>query len=165
MPINRYIEMIKRMDWVLFAAMTALAVGSVFFIYSASYSASGPATAHHARLPIYQMQMVWFGVGLLVYLAAALVDYRLICQWATVWYVIALGMLVLVLVAGVKVYGARRWLGLGSFGIQPAEVAKLATLVAISYYLFHRTLEARRQLSTVWVAFVVAGAPLVLIML
>ncbi len=165
MPINRYIEMIKRMDWVLFAAMTALAVGSVFFIYSASYSALGPATAHHARLPIYQMQMVWFGVGLLVYLAAALVDYRLICQWATVWYVIALGMLVLVLVAGVKVYGARRWLGFGSFGIQPAEVAKLATLVAISYYLFHRPLEARRRLNTVWVAFVVAGAPLVLIML
>jgi rod shape determining protein RodA len=76
-----------------------------------------------------------------------------------------MGLLVLVLVAGVKVYGARRWLGFGHFGIQPAEIAKLATLVAISYYLFHRTLEARRQLSTVWVAFVVAGVPLVLIML
>src|SRR6266403_1706392 len=165
MPINRYIEMIKRMDWVLFAAMTALAVGSVFFIYSASYSASGPATAHHARLPIYQMQMVWFGVGLLVYLAAALVDYRLICQWATVWYVIALGTLVLVLVAGVKVYGARRWLGWHGFGIQPAESAKLATLVALSYFLFHRTLESRREFSTVWLTLVMIGVQFVLIML
>jgi rod shape determining protein RodA len=165
MLINRYLDMIKRMDWVLFSAMVALAVGSVFFIYSASYSVSGPTATHHGRLPIYQMQMVWFGVGLLVYLASALVDYRLICQWATVWYVFALGLLVLVLVAGVKVYGARRWLGFGSFGIQPAEIAKLATLVAISYYLFHRTLETRRQLSTVWVALLVAGVPLVLIML
>jgi rod shape determining protein RodA len=164
MLINRYLDMIKRMDWILFSTMVALAVGSVFFIYSASYSALGPAV-HHGKLPIYQMQMVWFGVGLLVYLAVALVDYRLICQWATVWYVIAMGMLMLVLVAGWKVSGARRWLGVGSFGIQPAEVAKLATLVAISYYLFHRTLETRRQWSTVWVALAVAGAPLVLIML
>ena len=76
----------------------------------------------------------------------------------------ALGLLVLVLVAGVKVYGARRWLGLGSFGIQPAEIAKLATLVAISYYLFHHTLQSRRELKTVWVV-VVIGAPFVLIML
>ena len=62
-------------------------------------------------------------------------------------------------------YGARRWLGLGSFGIQPAEIAKLATLVAISYYLFHHTLESRRELSTVWVVLAITGAPLVLIML
>ena len=74
-------------------------------------------------------------------------------------------MLILVLVAGHKIYGARRWLGFGGFGIQPAEIAKLATLVAISYYLFHRSLETRRQFSTVWIAFMVAGAPLVLIML
>src|SRR5882672_10868726 len=141
MPINRYLDTIKRMDWMLFGAMVSLAVGSVFFIYSASYSALGSAGAHPGKLPTYQMQMVWFGVGLLVYLAAALVDYRLICQWATVWYVFALGSLVLVLVAGHTMYGARRWLGFGGFRIQPAEVAKLATLVAISYYLFHRPLE------------------------
>src|ERR1700723_1588561 len=84
MWISRYLEMIKRMDWVLFGAMVALAVGSVFFIYSATYSVSGPAATDHGRLPIYQMQMVWFSVGLLIYLGSALVDYRLICQWATV---------------------------------------------------------------------------------
>ena len=74
------------------------------------------------------MQIVWFGVGLVVYVAVALVDYRLMCQWATVWYAMAVGLLVLVSVARQKVYGARRWLGWGSFGIQPAEIAKLAVM-------------------------------------
>src|SRR5580700_6712013 len=160
MQIEKSLGMIKRMDWLLFGAMAALAIASVFFIYSASYHGPGQPMPG-----FYKMQMVWFSVGLLVYLAAALVDYRLICQWATVWYVFALGLLVLVLAAGVKVYGARRWLGLGSFGIQPAEIAKLATLVALSYYLFHRTLETRRQLSTVWMALMMSAVPLVLIML
>ena len=122
MPINRYLESFKRMDWLLLGAMVLMAVGSVFFIYSASYRGPGQPMPSY-----YKMQMVWFGVGLAVYLAVALVDYRLICQWATVWYVLAIGLLLLVLAAGAKVYGARRWLGWGSFGIQPAEVAKLAT--------------------------------------
>lgn len=160
MKIKYYIELVRRMDWLLFSAMAALAVASVLFIFSASYHGPGQPIKD-----FYKMQMVWFGVGLLIYLASALVDYRLICQWATVWYAFALGLLVLVLVAGVKVYGARRWLGLGSFGIQPAEIAKLATLVAISYYLFHHTLQSRRQLKTVWVTVAMMSVPFMLIML
>src|ERR1051326_4295188 len=86
MQIKQYIGMIKRMDWLLFGAMVILAVASVFFIYSATYSGAGSTGVHHDRLPMYQMQIIWFAVGLLVYLAATFVDYRLICQWATVWY-------------------------------------------------------------------------------
>jgi rod shape determining protein RodA len=63
------------------------------------------------------------------------------------------------------VYGARRWLGFGRFGIQPAEIAKLATLLAISYYLFHHTRESGRQWGAVAVALALTAAPLVLIML
>ena len=160
MRIRDSIDLIRRMDWLLFGAMVALAVGSVFFIYSASYRGPGLAMP-----TFYRMQMVWFGVGLLLYMVVALMDYRLICQWATVWYVFAVGLRVLVLVAGVKVYGARRWIGLRSYGIQPAEIAKLATLVAISYYLFHRPLESRRRFSTLYIPLLVTVVPLVLIML
>jgi rod shape determining protein RodA len=160
MRIKRYLELLRRMDWLLFAVMVLLAVTSVLFIYSASYHGPGQPIKD-----FYRMQIVWFGCGLLIYLAVSLVDYRLICQWATVWYVIALGLLVLVLVAGYKVYGARRWLGIGRFGIQPAEIAKLATLLAISYYLFHHPRESRRQWESVAGALAMTAAPLVLIML
>jgi rod shape determining protein RodA len=160
MQIKRSMAMIKRMDWLLFGTMAALAVVSVFFVYSASYRPPPQPMPN-----FYKMQTAWFVVGLSLYLVVALVDYRLICQWATIWYAIALGLLLLVLVNGIKVYGARRWLGWHGFGIQPAETAKLATLVALSYYLFHRTRESRRQSSIVWVALAMMGAPFVLIVL
>jgi len=160
MQIKRSMEMIKQMDWLLFGAMAALAVVSVFFVYSASYR-----PPPQPMPGFYKMQMMWFTVGLSLYLVVALVDYRLICQWATIWYAIALGLLLLVLIDGIKVYGARRWLGWHGFGIQPAETAKLATLIALSYYLFHRTRESRREFSIVWVALAMMGAPFVLIML
>jgi len=112
----------------------------------------------------HRQQMVWFAAGLALYIAVMAVDYRLICQWATVWYVLAILALVVVLMIGVKVYGARRWLGWGRLGIQPAEVAKLAVIVALAYYLFHRTLEQRRGWSTVMGAIALIGMPLLLIL-
>ncbi len=146
------------MNWVLFGAMALMATLSILFIYSASYRGPG------VPMPdFYKMQMVWFGVGLVLYLVLALVDYRVICQWATIWYVLAVGSLVLVLVVGAKVYGARRWLGVGSLGIQPVEIAKLAIIVAVAYYLFHRPAEMRQRWSTVWTVLLMVGMPQALI--
>jgi rod shape determining protein RodA len=160
MRIERELALLKRMDWLLVAAMMVLAAGSVLFVYSASYRGPGQPMPDY-----YRMQMVWFGVGLVLYAVAALVDYRLICQWAGLWYVLGVGMLVLVLVVGTKVHGARSWFGWGGLGIQPAEFAKLAVIVAVSYYLFHRTPEARRRWRTVWAALVLVAVPAGLILL
>ena len=156
--MKHYIQLLARMNWVLFGAMALMATLSILFIYSASYRGPG------VPMPdFYKMQMVWFGVGLVLYLVLALVDYRVICQWATIWYVLAVGSLVLVLVVGAKVYGARRWLGVGSLGIQPVEIAKLAIIVAVAYYLFHRPAEMRQRWSTVWTVLLMVGMPQALI--
>lgn len=156
--MKRYFEQLKHMDWVLAITMVVLAVISVLFIYSASYPGPGQ------KMPdSYRYQMVWFGVGLVLYLLASVVDYRIICQWSTIWYILAVALLLLVLVAGAKVYGARRWLGWGKFGIQPSEIAKLAILVSVAYYLFHRTPEMRRRWSTIWGTVAIVGLPQMLI--
>ena len=160
MSIKGYINSLMRMNWVLFAAMVMLAIGSVFFIYSASYRGPNEPMPH-----FYKMQIIWFSIGLILYVTVALMDYRLICQWAAVWYTLAIGSLVLVLLAGAKVYGARRWLGWGTYGIQPAEIAKLAVLVALSYYLFHRTPQLRQRWGTVWASLLLVCLPSLLIML
>jgi len=158
--MKRYVDMVRRMNWWLTAAMAALAVISVCFIYSASYRGPGEPMPGY-----WKMQIVWFAIGLGLYLAVLAVDYRRICQWSTVWYALAVGALVLVLVTGAKVYGARRWLGWHGLGIQPSEVAKLAVAVAVAYYLFHRAPEQRQRWSTVWGAWAIVAVPAALIFL
>jgi len=155
----RTLSRLRRFDWLLLVAMCLLAVGSVAFVYSASYRGPGQPASDLPR-----MQMIWFGLGTVIFLAVALVDYRVICQWATVWYVLATLLLLLVLVIGVKIYGARRWLGFGGLGIQPAELAKLAVIVGLAYYLFHRTPEQRRHWLTVAGTMVLIAVPFVLIL-
>jgi rod shape determining protein RodA len=158
MWIKRYLALLKRMNWPLVVAMVLLAAGSIAFIYSASYGGPGQPMPDY-----YKLQIVWFAIGLALFAVAAVVDYRLICQWSSVWYVVAIGLLVLVLVAGMKVYGARRWIGIGRLGIQPSEIAKLAVLVAVSYYLFHQTPEQRRSWTTVFGTLGIVAVPQALI--
>ncbi|HUK82482.1 MAG TPA: rod shape-determining protein RodA [Verrucomicrobiae bacterium] len=159
MQIKPHIDALTRMDWLLFGAMVALAAGSVAFVYSASYHGPGQPVPNY-----YKLQMVWFAAGLALYAAATLIDYRVICQWAAVWYAMALGLLVVVLLVGNRVHGSKSWLGFAGLGIQPAEFAKLAVIVAIAYYLFHRTPEMRRRWPTVWGSLALVSAPVVLIL-
>lgn len=50
-------------------------------------------------------------------------------------YLFSLLLLVVVIVIGRKVSGARSWLDLGPFGFQPSEFAKIGTVLAMSAYL------------------------------
>ena len=157
--MKRNLELLRRMDRWSLMAMLALAVIGVLFIYSASYRGPGQPMPS-----FYKWQMVWLTLGLGMFLVAALVDYRLLTQGATVWYALGIALLLLVLVAGTRVSGAKSWFGWGRFGIQPVEFAKLAVIGALAYYLFHRTTEQRRQWSTVGGALVIVGLPVVLIL-
>jgi rod shape determining protein RodA len=159
MPTNRPFPLFKRMDWLLFAAMVAFALVSVSFIFSASYRGPGQPMPQ-----FYRQQIIWFVAGLALYVAVMAVDYRRLCQWSTIWYALAILSLVLVLIFGTTVNGARSWFGWRGYGVQPAEFAKLAVIVALAYYLFHRTPEQRKRWKTVLGAAVLVGLPAVLIL-
>ena len=85
------------------------------------------------------MQPIWCGLGLLACGLCAAGDYRWLKKFPWVPYVLlaaVVGLLVLVLIPhiGLRVNGARRWLGVGSFRMQPSELVKLALIVALAHY-------------------------------
>jgi len=65
------------------------------------------------------------------------VDYRILRKWVLPILILALVLAFLVLIPGVgiKVNGARRWLGIGAFRIQPSEVVKFAMIVFLASYV------------------------------
>ena len=82
------------------------------------------------------MQPIWAGVGLIALLVAASGDYRWLKRFWWVPLLFAVGALVLVLVphVGLERNGARRWLGVGRFTLQPSEFAKVALIIALAWY-------------------------------
>lgn len=86
-------------------------------------------------------QCMWLGLGTLVLVVTCRMDYRRLRRFSKVLMIAGFAGLVLVLVPhlAVDVTGSSRWLGFGSFDVQPSEVAKLALAV------FGADLVARRE--------------------
>ena len=55
---------------------------------------------HHGLDPLVMRQLVWIGVGTALMTAAALIDYRALGTYAYAFYVLAVAMLAIVVVAG-----------------------------------------------------------------
>ena len=82
-------------------------------------------------------QLVWMFVGAAGCVAAAGLPYpklRGLCGPAVAVSALLL-LVVLVPHVGIKVGGARRWLGLGGMRFQPSEFAKLALIIWLAHYL------------------------------
>jgi rod shape determining protein RodA len=124
-------RLISHFDWVLFLLTLALlGIGSLT-VYSATYT--GP---HHLS-PLAIRQLSWAAMGLLCLFAAFAVDYRKLERWVYVPYGISLLLLLLVPILGSFGGGARRWINLGVFSLQPSELAKVTLLLVLARF-YHR---------------------------
>jgi rod shape determining protein RodA len=124
------------------------------------------ATKHKAAPYSYIEKHVMFvAIGLVVMAVVAAIDYERIVDWAWTIYAGAVGLLLLVLVPGVGSIhnNIRAWFDIGPIQIQPAELAKIATILAIAAYLGR--LDKPVTLRHVIVAVVVMGIPMGLILL
>jgi rod shape determining protein RodA len=103
------------------------------------------ATHHSERLlsPFVVRQAVFAGFGLVLMTIAVSIDYRSLNRYAYVFYAAVVGALVLVPVIGVSGGGAKRWLNIGPFGLQPSEFMKVALVLALAHQL-HRVAGERR---------------------
>ncbi len=88
-------------------------------------------------------QLSWLGISLVACGAAAMIDFNAWHRWR--WHILIGAAVLLVLCyipgVGVKINGSRRWIGMGSFRIQPSEFAKIALLIALSgWFATHETM-------------------------
>ncbi|MGZ4735039.1 MAG: putative lipid II flippase FtsW [Acidimicrobiia bacterium] len=79
----------------------------------------------------FERQLLWTGLGVAGFAVASRVDYRSWRRYTVPFLAVATALLVLVLIPGFGLWvdGSRRWLGFGTWRIQPSEIAKLALLV------------------------------------
>ncbi|HMP90595.1 MAG TPA: rod shape-determining protein RodA [Kiritimatiellia bacterium] len=124
------LDLIRRCDWFMVIAMICLSVIGIFYIYSATYRNDDEWITALTR-----RQIIWVVVGLAVFFGALLTDYRQLGANAWWIYGICLVLLVLVLLMGVKVYNAYRWLNLFGIQVQPSEFAKIGTVLIMAHYL------------------------------
>jgi rod shape determining protein RodA len=121
---------ILEIDYFLLLATVVLSVFGILFIYSSGVTSSGVLVSRE-----YIRQIIWATSGIVIALGLAMVDYRRIRDLAFYLYLGTLALLVYTCLFGKLVNGARAWIGVGSFGIQPSEFAKITTILFLARYL------------------------------
>lgn len=112
-------------------AILLSAIGLVFIYSASSYSAEVQLgdSFHYVKT-----QGLALFVGVLFMVGMTFVDLRKVKKVALPIYIVSLVLLALVFVPvlGVESYGAKRWLNLGFFTIQPSEYAKFGMVIMLA---------------------------------
>ena len=123
----------------LFLVVAALNVVGLVMVLSASSVQSLTETG--STWSYFLKEVSWVAVGGVALLTALRIDYRRWRKLAPLLLAASVLLLLVVLVPqiGLRVNGARSWLGFGSLRLQPAELAKLALLLFLADLLTRRS--------------------------
>jgi rod shape-determining protein RodA len=153
---------LRRMDWILTAAVLSLSLIGVLLVAAATK----PLNKTHP-FAVVEHQVLFLAVGLGFGAAAAVADYRAIRSSAPIIYALACLGLLATFVIGSSVAGAKAWIGIGGgLEIQPSEFAKLAMIVLVAM-LFNTARADRRDIGDLDVvrALLLMGFPMLLVLL
>src|SRR5690554_705739 len=140
-------------SWLLAAVLALVGFGLVM-LYSASAVMSADKFGDPLFLVLSQAQKV--GVGIVGLFVALRVDYRWYQRLVYPILGVTILMLVLVLIPGIgKIQnGAQRWFSIGGASFQPGEVAKVVSLIFLSYSL-NKKIGTMKKFSVAFVPHIV----------
>src|SRR5678815_4455394 len=91
-------------------------------------------------------------IGLGVMMFTLMLDYRVFTDKSHLIYIALLGILVYVLFFGTVQMGARRWIPIGVFNLQPSEFAKIGVALVLAKYF------GENRGEPLWTDLAIAGA-------
>lgn len=127
----------RNLDWITVLLFIVCVTVGWLHIYAAIYNPENPLWIGDPGFfnTDAGKQLIWIGTAGLIITAILVIDYRFYDTFAFFIYGFFMFMLVAVLVVGTEVKGSHSWFRVGSFQLQPAEFAKMATALALAKYL------------------------------
>lgn len=155
-------NILLNLDWITILIYLILVMMGWINIYAAVYS-----DEHQSILDIgqqYGKQMIWILAGIFLAICVLVVDSKFYVAFSYHIYALVIFLLVAVLFLGKEVNGARAWFEVSGVALQPAELGKFATSLAIAKYMSQFNFKMERTKSyLVLGAFILLPALLILI--
>ncbi len=155
-------QRLLRIDWRVIPIMIALMIISLLVISATTSELIGEGREFFT--PMTKSQLVWFGVGWLVFFGFAGLDYHKLRDYSWVLYAIAI-LLLVGLFFTTPIANVRRWYRLPGIGLtlQPSEYVKLIVVITLSAFLETKALMHQKR-SFVFQSLLIVGVPFLLIL-
>lgn len=153
----------QKIDWVTVGLYMSIVFMGWLNIFAVTYHQGENQSIFDLSLNSGRQLMFIVTSGILV-AAILIIDRQFYETFAYIIYGFILFLLLLVPIIGKEVGGNKAWLGIGSFGVQPSEFAKFATVLVVARFIGSigfRMDNLRNQA----ILFALIGAPMLLILL
>ncbi len=140
--MNRFIEMLQRVDWILLSAAITLTAVGLTAIYGIGISQD------QADFFLFHKQFVTFVIGAAAVIVLIFLDYRHLRGYSLILYLTGMLLLVAVLVFGHTVNNTQGWFRIGALSFQPVELAKILLTIYLAAFFSRKS---HRRLS--WRSF------------
>ncbi len=155
----------RNVDWITFSIYISLIAIGWLMIYAVGYGEDGYSGNFETFLGTPAgKQLIWIGISILVLLATYIIDDKFWRTFAYLIYAVSILLLVAVLFFGVTVKGATSWFSFGGFTLQPSELAKFSTCLAVSAYLGSYNMDLKNT-KAILTAFGLLILPAILILM
>jgi rod shape determining protein RodA len=149
-------DKLGEVNWGLLLLICMVAIAGIAMLYSVASASFHPWAIR---------QIGHFTLGLIVLLAASLIDVRMWMSMAYPAYGVALLLLVAVDVVGHVGLGAQRWISIGPLDLQPSELMKIALILALARFLHGKSIEEVSKPIPLAIGLAMIGIPAIFVVL
>lgn len=122
------------LDWVTISLYSAMVLLGWLNIYAVGYDEAVGHSIFTLTLNSGR-QLMFIAAAIIIILGIVILDMRFYDAFAYIIYGALMVLLIMVPIIGKEVGGNKAWIGIGSFGGQPSELAKFATTLAVAKYI------------------------------
>lgn len=153
-------SVLKRIDWLSVIIYFALVLIGWINIYSSTFTEAHSSIFDFSTL--YGKQLFFLGVSLVTIVIVLALEANFYERFSSLFYLISMVSLLGLFVFGKTIAGATSWYDLGFFNLQPSELAKVATALALAKYLSDIQTDIKRGKDQLY-AFLIILIPAILI--
>jgi len=153
----------KTIDWITLTIFGSLLIIGWLMLYAAVHDSDVPS-AYLDFGTIIGKQTMWLGLALMVFVIVYAIDWQFWNTFAFPIYGVSIFLLILVLILGTEIKGAKSWFSFGGVSFQPSEIAKFGTAIAVSSFLSSYKFDIRKK-NGLMIALGLIVVPIVFILL
>ena len=145
----------RKIDYYLLIPIVILSLFGLLMVYSASNVVA--LNDYNDSYYYFKKQLLFMIVGYIIMFIIIKLNIQKIYRFTPLIFLLCLGLLILVLIPGIGIVrgGARSWIGVGMFSIQPSEFMKVGLILLLSKYLSRYYYEVRNVKNFILLSIIV----------
>ncbi|RNC79461.1 MAG: rod shape-determining protein RodA [Balneola sp.] len=148
---------VRDFNWSIAFAWLILTIVGLIAIFSATQGPVSEFLPSYIQSNFYK-QLGFVVISVIMMIAIQFVSPRSFLQLSYIFYLVGIILMVLTLLFGSEINGAKSWFRIGPFGFQSSEFMKIATILAVANYL-----TSRRNISAENIRFALVAVLIILL--